>query len=66
MHDLFSEKKEEEEADRSSFLNLTTIDIFLQKSEKILREPIYRKERTELTFSASLWLIKGNLHRKID
>ena len=63
MHELFSKKKEEEEeeeeeADRSSFLNLTSIDFFLQKSEKILREPTYRKERTELTFSASLGLLK--------
>ena len=60
-------KNEKKQIDREkklkcrSFLNLTSIAIFLQKREKI---PIYRKERTALTFSASLPLLKWNHRRK--
>ena len=64
---LVSKPLKWQEADRekklkcSSFVNLTSIDIFLQKREKI---PIYRMERTALTFSASLPLLKWNHRRK--
>ena len=69
MHGLFSKtrRRRSRSGEETVKPHKHWIDIFRQKSEKVKREPIYRKERTALTFSAtSLWLLKWNLHRKKD